>query len=76
MQELRDSIKRPNLRIMGTEEGEEVQNKGYVTYSKNSNRKFPKSQESFTHSGTESLKDTSLIKIEPPHSILSSKQQA
>jgi hypothetical protein len=25
MQELTDSIKRPNLRIMGTEEGEEVQ---------------------------------------------------
>jgi chromosome segregation ATPase len=28
MQELTDSIKRPNLRIMGTEEGEEVQAKG------------------------------------------------
>jgi hypothetical protein len=28
MQELRNSIKRPNLRIMGTEEGEEVQIKG------------------------------------------------
>jgi archaeosine-15-forming tRNA-guanine transglycosylase len=28
MQEFNDSIKRPNLRIMGTEEGEEVQTKG------------------------------------------------
>jgi hypothetical protein len=28
MQELMDSIKRPNLRIMGIEEGEEVQAKG------------------------------------------------
>jgi hypothetical protein len=28
MQELTDSIKRPNLRIMATEEGEEVQAKG------------------------------------------------
>jgi hypothetical protein len=28
MQKLRDSIKRPNLRIMGIEEGEEVQTQG------------------------------------------------
>jgi hypothetical protein len=28
MQELTDSIKRPNLRIMSTEEGEEMQAKG------------------------------------------------
>jgi hypothetical protein len=28
MQELSDSIKRPNVRVMGTEEGEEVQTKG------------------------------------------------
>jgi hypothetical protein len=28
MQELTNSIKRPNLRIMGIEEGEEVQTKG------------------------------------------------
>jgi hypothetical protein len=33
MQELRDSIKRPNLRIMGTEQGKEVQPKEYVIYS-------------------------------------------
>jgi hypothetical protein len=31
-QELTDSIKRPNLRIMGIE-GEEVQAKGFIIYS-------------------------------------------
>jgi hypothetical protein len=30
MQEFNDSIKRPNLRIMGIEEGEEVQQKEFV----------------------------------------------
>jgi chromosome segregation ATPase len=33
MQELTDSIKRPNLRIMGIEEGEEVQARGFIIYS-------------------------------------------
>jgi hypothetical protein len=33
MQELNDSIKRPNLIIMGIEEGEEVQAKEFVIYS-------------------------------------------
>jgi predicted nucleic acid-binding Zn-ribbon protein len=33
MQELTNSIKRPNLRIMGIEEGEEVQAKQFVIYS-------------------------------------------
>jgi hypothetical protein len=33
MQELTDSIKRPNLRIMGIKEGEEVQEKGFAIYS-------------------------------------------
>jgi septal ring factor EnvC (AmiA/AmiB activator) len=32
MQELTDSIKRPNLRLMGIEEGEKVQAKGFVIY--------------------------------------------
>jgi hypothetical protein len=31
MQELTDSIKRPNMRIMGIEEGEEVEAKGMHT---------------------------------------------
>jgi chromosome segregation ATPase len=33
MQELTDSIKRPNLRIMGIEEVEEVQAKEFIIYS-------------------------------------------
>jgi hypothetical protein len=33
MQELRDPIKRPNLRIMGVEEGEQVQTKGICNIS-------------------------------------------
>jgi chromosome segregation ATPase len=33
MQELTGSIKRPNLRIMGIDEGEEVQAKGMHIYS-------------------------------------------
>jgi chromosome segregation ATPase len=33
MQELTDSIKRPNLRIMGIEEGEEVKQKECIKYS-------------------------------------------
>jgi chromosome segregation ATPase len=33
MQELTDSIKRPNLRIMGIEEGEEVKQRECVIYS-------------------------------------------
>jgi septal ring factor EnvC (AmiA/AmiB activator) len=32
MQELTNSIKRPNLRIMGIEEGEEVKAKEFVIY--------------------------------------------
>jgi hypothetical protein len=33
LQELIDSIKKPNLKIMGIEEREEVQAKGYIIYS-------------------------------------------
>jgi chromosome segregation ATPase len=54
MQELPDSIKRLNLRIMGLGE-EEVQAKGI---QQNNNRKFPKSRENYAHSGTKSLQDT------------------
>jgi hypothetical protein len=52
MQEFNDSIKRPNLRIMGIEEGEEVQAKGIH------NRKIPKSRENYAHSSIGSLQDT------------------
>jgi hypothetical protein len=42
MQELTDSIKRPNLRIMGIEEGEEVQAKGmHNTFNKIITENFP-----------------------------------
>jgi hypothetical protein len=54
MQELTNSIKRPNLRIMGIEEGEEVQAKGIPNIQQN-NKKFPKSRENYPHSGTGSL---------------------
>jgi hypothetical protein len=59
MQELTNSIKRPNLRIIGIEEGEEVQEKGICNmFKENTNRKFPKSRENYAHSGTGSLQDT------------------
>jgi hypothetical protein len=59
MQELTDSIKRPNLGIMGIEEGEEVQAKGISNiFNKNNNRKFPKSRKDYAHTGTGSLQDT------------------
>jgi hypothetical protein len=52
MQELRDSIKRSNLRFVGIEEGEEVQAKG-------THNIFNKIiTESFTHSGTGCFLDT------------------
>jgi hypothetical protein len=57
MQELTDSIKRPNLRIMGIEEEEEVQAK-WIRNMFNKIRKFPKSRENYAHSGTGSLQDT------------------
>jgi hypothetical protein len=42
MQEITDSIKRPNLRIMGIEEGEEVQAKGICNiFNKIITEKFP-----------------------------------
>jgi hypothetical protein len=62
MQEFTDSIKRPNLRIMGIEEGEEVQAKGIQNiFNKKNNRKFSKPRESYAHSGTGSLQDTKQI---------------
>jgi hypothetical protein len=59
MQELTDSIKRSNLRIMGIKEGEEVQGKGICNIiNKIITEKFPKPRESYAHSGTGSLQDT------------------
>jgi chromosome segregation ATPase len=46
MQELTDSIKRPNLRIMGIEEGEEVQAKGmHNIFNKIITENFPNLEE-------------------------------
>jgi hypothetical protein len=56
MQELTDSIKRPNLRIMGIEEGEEVQAKGMRNIF-NNNGKFPKSRERYSHTDARGLQD-------------------
>jgi hypothetical protein len=51
-------IKRPNLIIMGIEEGKEAQAKGIHNIFNKNNRKFPKPKESYAHSGTGSLQDT------------------
>jgi hypothetical protein len=58
MQELTNYIKRPNLRTKGIEEGEEVQAKEFVVYSKINNRKFPKSTENYAHPITRGLQNT------------------
>jgi hypothetical protein len=46
MQELTDSIKRPNLRIMGIEEGEEVQTKGIHNIFNKITENFPNLEKS------------------------------
>jgi hypothetical protein len=57
MQELNDSIKGPNLRIMGIEE-EEVQAKGMCNIFNKIIRKFPKSREVYAHIGARGLQNT------------------
>jgi chromosome segregation ATPase len=78
MQELTDSIKRSNLRIMGIEEGKEVQAKGihnilnkiitenFTNLEKTMPFKYRKPPEH----------QTDLTRIGHPHNILSLKQQA
>jgi hypothetical protein len=59
MQELTDSIKRPNLRFMGIEEGEEVQAKGMrKCIQQNNYRKFPKTREIYSHTDARGLQNT------------------
>jgi hypothetical protein len=78
MQELTDSIKRPNLRLMCIEKGGEVQAKGiHKIFSKIITENFPNLKK-IMH-----IRDrkppghqTDLTKIELPHDILSLKQQA
>jgi type IV secretory pathway VirB4 component len=76
MQELTDSTKRPNLRIKGIEEGEEVQVKGICNiFNKIITKNFPNLKELclFRYSKPPGYK-TDLTKIELPHNILSLKQ--
>jgi hypothetical protein len=78
MQELSDSIKRPNLRIMGIEEEEEIQSKGIhnifnkIMTENLLNLKKVLSIQVQKPPGHQ----TDLTKIKPPHDILSLKQQA
>jgi hypothetical protein len=77
MQELTNSIKRPNLRIMSIEEGEEVQAKGmYNIFNKIITENFPNLEKSIpTQMQEASRNQRDQIKIELPHSISSLKQQ-
>jgi hypothetical protein len=72
MQELTNSIKRMNLRIMGIEEGEEVQAKGvHNIFNKIITENFPIWRKlcSFRYR-TPPGHETDLTKIELPHNIL------
>jgi hypothetical protein len=76
MQELTNSIKRPNLRIMGIEEGEEVQAKGmHNIFNKIITEHFPNLEKSMPILCKRIPEyQTDLTKTELPHSILSLKQ--
>jgi hypothetical protein len=77
MQELTDSIKRPNLRIMGIEEREEVQAKGMCNiFNKIIIENFPNLEKSIPYRCKRPPEhQTDQTKIELPHGILSLKQQ-
>jgi chromosome segregation ATPase len=75
MQELPDSIKRPNLRITGIEEGEEVQAKGMCNIFNKITENFPNLEKTIPIQVQEASRhQTDLTKIELLHSILSLKQ--
>jgi hypothetical protein len=77
MQELTDSIKRSNLRIMGIEEGEKVQAKGICNkFNKQITENFPNLEKAMPIQVQEASRNTKLTKIELTHDILSLKQQA
>jgi predicted nuclease with TOPRIM domain len=76
MQELNDSIKRPNLRIMGIEEGEELQAKGiYTIFNTIITENFPNLEKTRPIQVQETSRTPDFTKIELPHNILSLKQQ-
>jgi hypothetical protein len=71
MQELIDSIKRTNLRIMGIEE-EEVQTKGiHNIFNKIITENFPNLEKTMTIRVQGASRTPDLTKIELPHEILS-----
>jgi hypothetical protein len=77
MQELTNSIKRPNLIIMGIEEGEEVQAKGiHNIFNKIITEIFTNLDKTmpFRYKKLPGHQ-TDLTKMELPHDILSLKQQ-
>jgi hypothetical protein len=78
MQELSDSIKIPNLRIMGIEEGENVQTKWICNlFNKIIRKGFPNFRKVLPIQVQEASKTTNrLNQNRHSHSILSSKQQA
>jgi hypothetical protein len=78
MQELTNSIKRPNLRIMGIEEGEQVQAKGiHNIVNKIMTENFPNLEKTMPIQVQEASRTpNNLTKIEPSHDILLLKQQA
>jgi hypothetical protein len=78
MQELTDSIKRPNLRITGIEKGDEVQAKGMRTiFNKIITENFPNLEKTMPIQKQEPPEhQTDQIKIKLHHVILSLKQQA
>jgi hypothetical protein len=76
MQELSDSIKRPNLRIKDIEEGKEVQAKGtHNIFNKIITENFPNLEKVlFIQVQEASGHQTHLNIIEPPNGILSLKK--
>jgi hypothetical protein len=76
MQELTDSIKTPNLRMMGIEEGEEVQVKGLHNIFNKITENFPNVEKSIPIQCKRTPEhQTDQTKIELPHGILSSSKQ-
>jgi hypothetical protein len=73
MQELTDSIKRPNLRIMGIEEGEEVQSKGIHNIVK---KIIMENFQNLEKTMPIQVKEASRTPNRLDHNILSLKQQA
>jgi chromosome segregation ATPase len=77
MQGLTDSIKRPNLRIMGIEEGEEMQTKGmHNIFNKIITENFPNLENSIPIQMQEASRTPNrLNQNRATHGILSLKQQ-